>query len=104
MKVLVINAGSSSLKYQLLDPETGHLLAKGLCERIGIDGKFTYKPQVEGKAAVSAADVPMPTHSEAIQAVLSPGGPRRRELRQLRPHHRPGDAGSGGLHPPGASA
>ena len=71
MKVLVINAGSSSLKYQLLDPETGHLLAKGLCERIGIDGKFTYKPQVEGKAAVSAADVPMPTHSEAIQAVLS---------------------------------
>ena len=63
MKVLVINAGSSSLKYQLLDPETGHLLAKGLCERIGIDGKFTYKPQVEGKAAVSAADVPMPTHS-----------------------------------------
>ena len=71
MKILVINAGSSSLKYQLLDPETGHLLAKGLCERIGIDGKFTYKPQVEGKAAVSAADVPMPTHSEAIQAVLS---------------------------------
>ena len=71
MKVLVINAGSSSLKYQLLDPETGHLLAKGLCERIGIDGKFTYKPQVEGKAAVSAADVPMPTHSEAIQAVLA---------------------------------
>ena len=71
MKVLVINAGSSSLKYQLLDPETGHLLAKGLCERIGIDGKFTYKPQVEGKAAVSAADVPRPTHSEAIQAVLS---------------------------------
>lgn len=71
MKVLVINAGSSSLKYQLLDPETGHLLAKGLCERIGIDGKFTYKPQVEGKAVISAADVPMPTHSEAIQAVLA---------------------------------
>ena len=70
MKVLVINAGSSSLKYQLLDPETGHLLAKGLCERIGIDGKFTYKPQEEGKAAVSAADVPMPTQSEAIPAVL----------------------------------
>ena len=71
MNVLVINAGSSSLKYQLLNPATGALLAKGLCERIGIDGKFTYKPQVEGKAAVSAADVPMPTHSEAIQAVLS---------------------------------
>ena len=70
MNILVINAGSSSLKYQLLNPETGDLLAKGLCERIGIDGKFTYKPQVEGKTDVKAADVAMPTHSEAIQAVL----------------------------------
>ena len=50
MNILVINAGSSSLKYQLLNPETGALLAKGLCERIGIDGKFTYKPQVETPA------------------------------------------------------
>ena len=41
MKVLVINAGSSSLKYQLMDPETGKVFAKGLCERIGLDGKFT---------------------------------------------------------------
>ena len=49
MNVLVINAGSSSLKYQLLNPETGKLLAKGLCERIGIDGKFTYKPQRGGQ-------------------------------------------------------
>ena len=49
MKVLVINAGSSSLKYQLLDTESGEVMAKGLCERIGIDGKFTYKPQIEGK-------------------------------------------------------
>ena len=70
MNILVINAGSSSLKYQLLDPETGVLLAKGLCERIGIDGKFTYKPQVEGKQTLNAVDVAMPTHSEAIQAVL----------------------------------
>ncbi len=70
MKVLVINAGSSSLKYQLLDPASGELLAKGLCERIGIDGKFTYKPQLPGKAALDAVDVAMPTHSEAIQAVL----------------------------------
>lgn len=38
MKVLVINAGSSSLKYQLLDTESGEVMAKGLCERIGIDG------------------------------------------------------------------
>ena len=70
MNILVINAGSSSLKYQLLNPETGDLLAKGLCERIGIDGKFTYKPQVEGKKVLDAIDVAMPTHSEAIQAVL----------------------------------
>jgi len=70
MNVLVINAGSSSLKYQLLNPETGDLLAKGLCERIGIDGKFTYKPQVEGKETLRAIDIAMPTHSEAIQAVL----------------------------------
>ncbi len=68
MKILVINAGSSSLKYQLLDPDTQEVLAKGLCERIGIDGKFTYKP--EGKAPIKEADVAMPTHSEAIQAVL----------------------------------
>jgi len=54
MNILVINAGSSSLKYQLLNPETGALLAKGLCERIGIDGKFTYKPQVEGKETLDA--------------------------------------------------
>ena len=71
MNVLVINAGSSSLKYQLLNPENGELLAKGLCERIGIDGKFTYKPQVEGKAKQDAVDVAMPTHSEAIQTVLN---------------------------------
>ncbi len=70
MNILVINAGSSSLKYQLLNPDTGVLLAKGLCERIGIDGKFTYKPQVEGKKVLDAIDVAMPTHSEAIQAVL----------------------------------
>ena len=71
MNILVINAGSSSLKYQLLNPETGELLAKGLCERIGIDGKFTYKPQVDGKEVLDAVDVAMPTHSEAIQAVLN---------------------------------
>ena len=69
MKVLVINAGSSSLKYQLLDTNTQEVLAKGLCERIGIDGKFTYK--APGKPTVDAADVSMPTHAEAIQAVLT---------------------------------
>ena len=69
MNILVINAGSSSLKYQLLNPDTQEVLAKGLCERIGLDGKFTYKPA--GKEAVKDADVSMPTHSEAIQTVLN---------------------------------
>jgi len=71
MNILVINAGSSSLKYQLMDPATGEVFAKGICERIGIDGKFTYKPQLEGKETIKAADVAMPTHSEAIQAVMN---------------------------------
>ena len=44
MKILVINAGSSSLKYQLLDSESGAVLAKGLCERIGIDGHLKHTP------------------------------------------------------------
>ena len=68
MKVLVINAGSSSLKYQLLDTDSQDVLAKGLCERIGIDGKFTYK--APGKETIDARDVAMPTHAEAIKAVL----------------------------------
>ena len=71
MNILVINAGSSSLKYQLFDMDTKEIKAKGLCERIGLDGKFTYKPQIEGKEALNAIDVAMPTHSEAIQAVLN---------------------------------
>ena len=71
MNVLVINAGSSSLKYQLLNPSNGDVLATGICEWIGIDGKFTYKPQVEGKETLKKIDVAMPTHSEAIQAVMN---------------------------------
>ena len=68
MNVLVINAGSSSLKYQLMDPQTKEVLAKGLCERIGIDGRLTHKvPATDGKYEF---DIPMPTHAEAIQAVL----------------------------------
>ena len=68
MKILVINCGSSSLKYQLLDMEGEKLLAKGLCERIGIGGHLSHKPQ-NGKP-VFDEDVPMPTHTEAIAAVL----------------------------------
>ena len=66
MNVLVINAGSSSLKYQLMNPETGEVSAKGLCERIYIDGRLNHK--VGDKKVVK--DIPMPTHSEAIAAVL----------------------------------
>ena len=66
MNVLVINAGSSSLKYQLMNPETGDVAAKGLCERIYIDGRLTHKV---GDKKVEK-DIAMPTHSEAIQAVL----------------------------------
>ena len=68
MKILVINAGSSSLKYQLMDSETHDVLAKGLCERIGIDGHLKHTPG-NGKA-VFDQDVPMPTHAEGIQKVL----------------------------------
>ena len=66
MNILIINAGSSSLKYQLMDPETGNVAAKGLCERIYIDGRLTHK--VGDKKLVK--DIAMPSHSEAIQAVL----------------------------------
>ena len=69
MKILVINAGSSSLKYQLIDMETEHVLAKGLCERIGLDGHLKHTPVVDGKP-VFDEDLPMPTHSEAIAAVI----------------------------------
>ena len=67
MKILVINAGSSSLKYQLMDSISHDVLAKGLCERIGIDGRLTHK--VPGKEDYKV-DIAMPTHGEAIQAVL----------------------------------
>ncbi|CVI65423.1 Acetate kinase [Clostridiales bacterium CHKCI001] len=67
MKVLVINCGSSSLKYQLIDAQTEGVLAKGLCERIGIDGRLTHKPT--GKEKVSL-EVAMPTHTAAVSLVL----------------------------------
>ena len=68
MKILVINAGSSSLKYQLIDMENESLLAKGLCERIGIDGRLEHKPQ-NGKPKFES-EMSFPTHQEAIEAVL----------------------------------
>ena len=68
MKILVINAGSSSLKYQLMDPDSGDVFAKGLCERIGIDGRLTHKAPAKDVKVVR--EIPMPTHAEAITAVL----------------------------------
>ncbi len=68
MKILVINAGSSSLKYQLMDPDSGDVFAKGLCERIGIDGRLTHKAPAKDIKVVR--EIPMPTHAEAIAAVL----------------------------------
>ena len=70
MNILIINAGSSSLKYQMMDPQTGEVSAKGLCERIGIDGHLKHTPLC-GDKPVFNEDVAMPTHSEAIQAVMN---------------------------------
>ena len=68
MKIFVVNCGSSSLKYQLFDMDNESVLAKGLCERIGIDGsKLTHKPVGKDKYVKEA---PMQTHKEAIELVL----------------------------------
>lgn len=68
MKVLVINAGSSSLKYQLIETDTEEVLAKGLCERIGIEGsKLTHSPEGKDKYV---EEKPMPTHKTAVKMVL----------------------------------
>lgn len=68
MNVLVINCGSSTLKYQLINSDTEEVLAKGLCERIGIDGRLVYQPAGGEKEILESA---MPTHKEAIQMVLA---------------------------------
>lgn len=67
MNVLVINCGSSSLKYQLIDAESEAVLAKGLCERIGIDGRLVYQKAGLDKEITEA---PMPTHKQAIEMVI----------------------------------
>ena len=68
MKVLVINAGSSSLKYQLINVDNGEVIAKGLCERIGIEGSMlTYKPEGKGKFEFKQD---MKDHTDAIRMVL----------------------------------
>ncbi len=68
MKILVINCGSSSLKYQLIDMDNESVLAKGLCERIGIEGsKLTHEPAGQDKFVI---ENPMPTHKTAIKMVM----------------------------------
>ena len=68
MNILVINCGSSSLKFQLIDMTTEAVQAKGLCERIGIDGsRIVYTPAGGEKMTIES---PMPTHTEAIKLVL----------------------------------
>ena len=70
MKILVINCGSSSLKYQLINPESEEVFAKGLCERIGIDGsKMEY--EVVAKDFEKKLETPMPSHKEALELVIS---------------------------------
>ena len=68
MKILVINCGSSSLKYQLIDMEHEGVVAKGLCERIGIEGsKLTHQPTGRDKFII---EKPMPNHRTAIEMVM----------------------------------
>ncbi len=68
MKILVVNCGSSSLKYQLIDMDNESVIAKGLCERIGIEGsKLTHQPAGKDKYEV---ENPMPDHTVAIQMVM----------------------------------
>lgn len=68
MKIFVVNAGSSSLKYQLIDMDNEKVLCKGLCERIGVEGSCISHKSESGK--VYEAETPMPTHSEAFEAVV----------------------------------
>ncbi|MBQ8269159.1 MAG: acetate kinase [Clostridia bacterium] len=68
MKVLVVNAGSSSLKYQLFDTAEGIVLAKGNCERIGIEGSLITHKTMDGKSRKK--EIPIPTHSDAISLVV----------------------------------
>lgn len=67
MRILVINSGSSSLKFQVIDSESEQVLAKGVCERIGIDGRFTYKTNT---GVSLKEDVPMENHTQAVHTLL----------------------------------
>ena len=68
MKIFVVNAGSSSLKYQLIDMDNEQVLCKGLCERLGVEGSRISHKSESGKTYET--ETPMPTHSEAFEAVV----------------------------------
>lgn len=68
MKVLVVNAGSSSLKYQLFNTESRDVLAKGICERIGIDGRIEHRLGENGEK--HKRDIAMPNHAVAMKIVV----------------------------------
>ena len=68
MKIFVVNAGSSSLKYQLIDMDNEQVLCKGLCERIGVEGSCISHKAADG--SVYETETPMPTHAEAFEAVV----------------------------------
>ena len=122
MNVLVINCGSSSLKYQLINSDSEEVLAKGLCERIGIDGRLVYQKEGLDKEITEA---PMPTHKEAIQMVLdalvnpktgavkslagdrcsrTSCSARRREVLRLSSHHRGSNRTGRGVQRPRTSS
>ena len=120
MNVLVINCGSSSLKYQLINSDSEEVLAKGLCERIGIDGRLVYQKEGLDKEITEA---PMPTHKEAIQMVLdalvnpktgavkslaeisrTSCSARWREVLRLSSHHRGSNSTGRGVQRPRTSS
>ena len=120
MNVLVINCGSSSLKYQLINSDSEEVLAKGLCERIGIDGRLVYQKEGLDKEITEA---PMPTHKEAIQMVLDAlvnpktgavkslaeidpisCSARRRKILRLSSHHRGSNRTGRGVQRPCTSS
>ena len=82
MKILVINCGSSSLKYQLIDMDNESVVAKGLCERIGIEGsKLTHQPAGKDKYVVES---PMPNHTVAINMVMEAYRTKTTALSQIQ--------------------
>ena len=95
MNVLVINCGSSSLKFQLINSESEAVLAKGLCERIGIEGSQLHISRQAERRNVTVS--PMPTHTQAIQMVLD-ALTNKKSRRYCRALHEVGAVGHRVVH------